>query len=135
MLRRTVPNVIFAMAEFYAALEILSLPARIPPLRGNDVEGRAKRLFLSSITHASRHLKPGGLDGLQSFLDFPARGGKIGGRFLEVAMHAGQRQTLTDQMLPGRGKMGVGLVCGGKCRVLACVVHASHPQGHQTNTD
>jgi len=78
---------------------------------------------------------PGGLDGLKGFLDFRARGAKIGGRFIEVAVHAGERQALTDQMLSGRGEMGVGLGGGGKCGMRDRVVHASHPKGIRPYTN
>ena len=78
---------------------------------------------------------PGGLDSLKGFLDLRARSVKIGSGFLDIAVHTGEWQALTNQMLAGRGKMGVGLVCGCKCRMLACVDHASYPQGHQTKQE
>jgi len=72
-----------------------------------------------------------GRNGLEGFVDLPLRGPELEGCLLEVAVRAGERQTLADQLLAGGGKMCVSLAGCGKCRVSKFVVHADHPR-HQT---
>ena len=65
---------------------------------------------------------------LESFLDLPLRSLKLEGCLLEVAVRAGERQALADQLFTGGRKMRMGLAGRGKCRVPRFVVHACHPR-------
>jgi hypothetical protein len=72
-------------------------------------------------------------NGLQGFPDLPLRSLELEGRLLEIAMRAGERQALADQLFTGGGKMCMSLAGCGKCRVSDFVVHAcipSHPTEH-----
>jgi hypothetical protein len=64
---------------------------------------------------------------LESFFDLPLRSLELEGCLLEVAVRAGERQALADQLLTGGRKMRVGLTGRGKRRVSKFVVHACHP--------